>query len=273
METPGDEVDMSDDDIERLSAGYRATVEDPPYDAADAALLRAASQRAHTRPLPRVVYAVAAGVLAALGVAAGLRVVTSRPLPSHIDTRTAVARDDVGARPRILVRQTTASDNYLANATLSSVSPQRILLQRDPEVLLKTAALAQIPSELSCGTAAAVDLNAPGALAGLEVGRPRDYARIIGIIAGVTRHPELDVARWISTTFHAEDVRYFPLWLTSLPPRRRLSFCLQGTRYDVVLTITHDGARVSPTDYPGNRRAPAGAAFQGAHGAHAAAPP
>ena len=204
METPGDEVDMSDHEIERLSAGSRATVEDPPYDAADAALLRAASQRARTRLLPCLVYAVAAGVLAAL---------------------------------------------------------------------LKTAALAQIPSELDCATAAAVDLNAPGALAGLKVGRPGDYAKIIGIIAGVTRHPELDVARWISTTFHAEDVSYFPLWLTSLPPRRRLSFCLQGTRYDVVLTITHDGARLSPTDYPSNPRAPAGSISQGAHGAHAAAPP
>ena len=264
---------MSDDDIERLSAAYRATVEDPPHDAADAVLLRAASKRARTLPLPRLLYAVAAGLLVALGVAVELQVVTSRPLPSHVDTRTTADRGHVGARPLIRNRQTTASDNYLSHATLSSVSPQRILQPPDPQVLLKTAAFALIPTEPGCAAAASVDLNAPGALAGLKVGRPGDYAKIIGIIAGVTRHPELDVARWITTRFHAEDVSYFPLWLTSLPPRRRLSFCLQGTRYDVVLMITRDGARVSPVDYSGIPRAPARPAPQGAHRVHGTALP
>lgn len=191
------------------------------------------------------------------------RAVTGGQRPSNIDTRTAneQGRADAQARTgdrdratqtptrraQAFNRQTSPVDNYLTNATLSS--PQRVL-QRDPEVLLNTSALAQIPSGLACGGAAAVDLNAPGALAGLKAGRPGDYSRIIGVIAGVTRHPETDVARWISTTLHAADVSYLPLWLTSLPPKRRLSFCLHGTRYAVVLTITRDGARVSSTDYP-----------------------
>ena len=101
-----------------------------------------------------------------------------------------------------------------------------------------------------------IDLNAPGALDGLEVGRPADYAKIMRIIAGVTQHPELDVARWISATFHAGNVSYLPLWLTSLPPQRRLSFCLGSASYGVVLTITGNGARVSPTDYYKNPRKP-----------------
>ena len=271
METPGDEVDMSDDDIERLSAVYRATLKDPPYDATDAALLRAAARRARALPLRRLVYAVAAGLLAALGVAAGLRLVTSGPQPSSIDMRTAAERGPVQAHPRprdrdretaalkeveAFSRQTIPLDNYLTHATLNSVSPQRGPQQRDPEVLLKTSVLAQTPSELTCGTAPAVDLNVPGALAGVKAGRPGDYSKIIRIIAGVTRHPELDVARWISAAFHAADVSYFPLWLTSLPPKRRLSFCLHGTRYEVVLTITRGGARVSSTDYRDKSRSP-----------------
>lgn len=80
----------------------------------------------------------------------------------------------------------------------------------------------------------------------LKVSRPDDYARMMRIIAGVTRHPELDVARWISATFDAANVSYLPLWMTSLPPKRRLSLCLASTDYTVVLTITQDGARVSP---------------------------
>lgn len=66
---------------------------------------------------------------------------------------------------------------------------------------------------------------------------------------------------------------YFPLWLTSLPPKRRLSFCLQDARYDVVLTITRNGARVSSTDYPGDPRSPVRSVPRGAHAAHGAAAP
>lgn len=108
----------------------------------------------------------------------------------------------------------------------------------------------------TCGTAARIDLNAPGALDSLRVGNPSDYVRIMRIIAGLTRHPELDVTRWISATFHAANVSYLPLWLTSLPPQRRLSFCLGSTSYGVVLTITSNGAQVSPTDYYKNDRKP-----------------
>jgi len=39
-------------------------------------------------------------------------------------------------------------------------------------------------------------------------------------------------------------------------PQRRLSFCLGSTSYDVVLTITANGAQVSPTDYYKNSRKP-----------------
>lgn len=256
---------MSDKDIERLCAGYRATVEDPPHDEIDADLLRAAERRARQARrlrMRRLAYGIAAALLATLGIATGLRSLTPSPRPSHVAMPTA--RVSEGPKP--------PSENYLSNAALGSASGERRnhaealviqvtkrvgLQRRDAGSLQEAAALAPLRAEATCGTASKVDLNAPGALAALRATRPGDFVTIMRIIAGLTRHPELDVPRWISATFHAGNVSYFPLWMTSLPPKRRLSFCLQDARYTAVVTITPDGARVSPTDYRGNLGSPA----------------
>jgi len=248
MGTPADEIDMNDHDTERLCAGYRATVQDPPYDAADAALMRAATRRTRRLPMRRMAYGVAATLLAAFGLAAGMRSLTFSRRPSSGETPTAASQEGHASQGR-----TTAFNDYLTDAVLSSASTEH---RRDTGFLQETSALSPLRADLTCGTAAEIDLNAPGALASLKVRRPGDYVRIMRIIAGVTRHPELDVARWISATFHAGNVSYVPLWLTSLPPQRRLSFCLESTSYSVVLTITSNGARVSPTDYYKNARRP-----------------
>jgi hypothetical protein len=232
---------MSDHDAERLCAGYRASVQDPPYDAADAALMRAAASRARRFPLRHLAYGIAATLLAALGLAAWMRSPGYRHRPAIIATRTTTAQE---VRPAKL--RTIPADDYLSNAMLGSAGTG---------FLQETSAVSAM-SEPTCGTAAAIDLNAPGALDGLRVRKPGDYVKIMRIIAGLTRHPEMDVARWIGATFHAGNVSYLPLWLTSLPPQRRLSFCLGSTSYDVVLTITGNGARVSPTDYYKNSRKP-----------------
>lgn len=239
---------MSDHDTERLCAGYRATVQDPPYDAADAALMRAAMRRTRRLPMRRMAYGIAATLLAAFGLAAGMRSLTFWRRPSTVETRTAASRERHAAKG-----QTISFNDYLSNAMLSSAPSVQ---QRDAGFLQQTSALSPLRADLTCGTAAAIDLNAPGELDSLKVGRPGDYVRIMRIIAGLTRHPEVDVARWISATFHAGNVSYLPLWLTSLPPQRRLSFCLESTSYSVVLTITSNGARVSPTDYYKNARKP-----------------
>ncbi|MGB6486445.1 MAG: hypothetical protein WBE91_06135 [Steroidobacteraceae bacterium] len=236
---------MSDHDIERLCAGYRATVQDPPYDPADAALIRAAARRAHQArrlPVRRVAYGIAATLLAALGLAAGMRSLTFWHRPSIIATRATAAQE---ARPS--KARTSPFNDYLTNAMLGSASTG---------FLQETSAVSTTSTDPTCGTAAAIDLNAPGALASLKTTKPADYGKIMHIIAGLTQHPELDVARWISATFHAGNVSYLPLWLTSLPPQRRLSFCLGSTSYGVVLTITGNGARVSPRDYYKNSRKP-----------------
>ena len=138
--------------------------------------------------------------------------------------------------------------------------------QRDAGFLQEASVLAPMRAEPACGVGARVDLNAPGTLDQLKVAKPGDYVKVMRIIAGLTRHPELDVARWISATFHAGNVSYFPLWMTSLPPKRRLSFCLADTRYRAIVTITRTGARVWPTDYRASPRAPGGSTTHGTPG-------
>jgi hypothetical protein len=180
----------------------------------------------------RLAYGIAATLLAALGLAAAMRSLTFWHRPPNPEIGTATARQAHVSKGRML-----PFNDHLSNTMLGSASTGS---------LQETSALSPVRADLTCGTAAEVDLNAPGALDSLKVSKRGDYLKIMRIIAGVTRHPELDVARWISATFHAGNVSYLPLWLTSFPPKRRLSFCLAGTSYGVVLTITGDGARVAP---------------------------
>jgi hypothetical protein len=233
---------MSDHDAERLCAGYRVTVQDPPYDTVDAALMRAAARRTRRFPVRQLAYGIAATLLAALGLAAWMRSPSLWHRPAIVPTRTTTAgeaRPSNGGPPLF--------NDYLSNAMLDSGGTG---------FLQPASAVSATSTDPTCGTAAATDLNSPGALDRLRAGSPGDYDKIMRIIAGVTRHPEMDVARWISATFHAGNVSYLPLWQTSLPPQRRLSFCLGSVSYDVVLMITADGARVSPTDYYKNYRRP-----------------
>ena len=212
---------MSDQDIERLCAGYRKSVENPPYDAVDDALLHAAAHQARQPKMRRLRYGIAASALVALGLAVGARALVVWRRPANIETRV----------PKI---RTSPRNDYLSDAMLTSGSVAGDDLSSQ--------------ADLTCRTVD--DLNAPGALDRLRVGKPDDYARIMRIIAGVTRHPELDVARWISATFHAGNVSYLPLWLTSFPPKRRLSVCLASSGYTVILTLTSAGAHVTPALSP-----------------------
>jgi hypothetical protein len=254
---------MSDKDIDQLCAGYRASVEDPPYDAADAALLHAAARQARHLPKRRLTYGIAAILVAGFGIAAGLRLVTPW------------RRSSIGSAPETVApRQPLDSKsqgpelhNYVTNATLRLTHSGRLdyaeataltrlaraagqQQQRYADSLRQASAVAARRAGLACGPSAKVDLNAPGVLGGLKSTQPADYAKIVGIITGLTQHPESDVARWISASFHARGVSYLPLWRTSLPPKRLLSFCLESTQYRVVLTIAPDGAHVAPESTP-----------------------
>lgn len=238
---------MSDKDIEQLCAGYRASIEDPPYDATDAALLHAAAQRARRLPRQRVAYGIAAALVAALGLAVGLWSKTPWRRSSVIDTRQTATLTATLAEGQRSKRRSLLLDNYLTHATLGSDSAGRLDYAEatTPLTQVRASAIAAKRAALSCGPSAEVDLNAPGVLAGLRGTDPGDYAKIMGILAGLTQHPDLDVARWIAVSFQARGVSYLPLWRTSLPPKRLLGFCLGSTRYRVVLTIAPTGAQVS----------------------------
>ena len=132
---------MSDDDIEKLCAGYRKATDDPPYDAVDANVLRAALGQTRRPKMRRLSYGIAAALLAALGLAAGVRALIVRHRPAN------VATTKVQAAPSI---------DYLSNAMLTSASaPAHDIRQTS----------AFLPAQLgpTCGTMPADNLNAPGA--------------------------------------------------------------------------------------------------------------
>jgi len=91
-----------------------------------------------------------------------------------------------------------------------------------------------------------VDLNKPGALKGLQQSNPKHYEMIRKILEGVLQQPDAAVPRWIQTTFDGRDVSYAPILMTSDPPRRRLSFALDNTRYEAVVTLTNLRGEIVP---------------------------
>lgn len=92
----------------------------------------------------------------------------------------------------------------------------------------------------------AIDLNEPGALDRLARDNPDHYTKIRKILAEVDEIPERSVDRWMKTQFNATDITYSPYLLTSNPPKKELSFTLETTHYEALLTLTHDGARLFP---------------------------
>lgn len=83
-----------------------------------------------------------------------------------------------------------------------------------------------------------IDLNEPGALEALQLSNPTHYTKVEKIMEGLLQRRDADVPRWIQASFDGHDVRYAPILMTSDPPKRRLSFALDATRYEVVVTLT-----------------------------------
>jgi hypothetical protein len=91
-----------------------------------------------------------------------------------------------------------------------------------------------------------IDLDRPGALQALQQSNPAHYENVRRIIEGVLQRPDTEVPRWIQVTFNGRDVWYAPVVMTSDPPRRRLSFALDDTRYETVITLTNVRGHVVP---------------------------
>ena len=92
----------------------------------------------------------------------------------------------------------------------------------------------------------AVDLDEPGALETLQYSNPAHYEKIRKILEGILLQRDEYVARWIYTDFDGHDVTYVPIVLTSNPPKRRLSFVLDATRYKVAVALTNVLGEIVP---------------------------
>jgi hypothetical protein len=92
----------------------------------------------------------------------------------------------------------------------------------------------------------AINLNEPGALEALQHSNPTHYKKVRKIMEGLFQRPDIAVPRWIQTNFDARNVSYAPILLTSDPPKRRLSFALDDTRYEAVVTLTNVRAEIVP---------------------------
>jgi len=93
-----------------------------------------------------------------------------------------------------------------------------------------------------------IDLDRPGAMEALARDNPAHHDKIRQIIAGLFKRADHDVPRWLHVSFGAHDVSYAPVWLTSDPPKKRLSFALDGTRYRTVVTLSHVRGVIVPAD-------------------------
>ena len=85
------------------------------------------------------------------------------------------------------------------------------------------------------------DLDQPGALEALQQSNPTHYKKVCQIVAGIVSQPDAAVRGWMLTNFNARGVSYMPIAMTSYPPKRRLSFELDDTRYSIGVTLSRDG--------------------------------
>jgi hypothetical protein len=91
-----------------------------------------------------------------------------------------------------------------------------------------------------------VDLNESGALEALRQSNPTHYEKIRRILDGILQQPDTRVPRWMQVNFDARDVTYAPVVLTSHPPKRRLSFALDATRYEAIIVLTNVRGDIVP---------------------------
>ena len=247
-----------------LSSSGRAS----PTPEMDSAILAAASgnsRRQRARPARHA--AIAAGVAAALGVAA---LVASRhqaavSIPRSTELANWGQQGASAAAPRAEVsngdndegtNNDTGKGAGLHGRSGTSGLNSLVLSTSPADIGLRTAEEVHTGSEIQTTTKTAtgldaqndsIDLNRRGALERLSRENPFHYAIIRRILAGVDEVPEHAVSRWMKSQFNATDITYSAVLMTSAPPRKQLSFTLETTRYSAVLTLTPDGARVFST--------------------------
>ena len=89
-----------------------------------------------------------------------------------------------------------------------------------------------------------INLNKSGVLKRIQNENPEHYKKIQEILKGIYKQPEIKVPYWLITKFNARYVLYGPALLTSLPPKKHISFTLDSTRYEALLTLTNFGPQI-----------------------------
>jgi hypothetical protein len=116
-----------------------------------------------------------------------------------------------------------------------------------PLLLAGTIAAAQSPLTPPSATDT-WRIETPQDLALIRAARPDHYRKILGILDGIQDQPDRKVAQWMATRFDAKQVDYHPLLLVSLPPKRKLSFALDGVHYAGTIVLDKYGADLLPLE-------------------------
>lgn len=96
-------------------------------------------------------------------------------------------------------------------------------------------------------TSQPVDLNQPGALEKLQAERPEHFRAISAVLRVVERIPCGNAeVRSLEARFDIRDMACNFVLMTSDPPKRRLSFALEGTSYVVTVTLKDTGGKSVP---------------------------
>jgi hypothetical protein len=92
-----------------------------------------------------------------------------------------------------------------------------------------------------------IDLNQPGALEKLRTERPKHFSAISEVLRVVERVPCGNAeVRSLEARFDIRDMACNFLLMTSDPPKRHLSFELEGTSYVAVVTLKDTGGKSVP---------------------------
>ena len=93
--------------------------------------------------------------------------------------------------------------------------------------------------------AGVIDLDTPGALEALRAQRPAHYAKVEAILALAQARPAPTTPSLMEARFGASDVELLQ-WRVSDPPRLRVSFTLDDTRYTGEVVPSLRPARALP---------------------------
>ena len=91
-----------------------------------------------------------------------------------------------------------------------------------------------------------VDIDEPQALDRVRLENPAHYVKIAKVLAAAEQVPAFQLRDWLPTAVGASDVLAAPLWLVSDPPKMKLAFTLDATRYTATVTVRFPPAQPKP---------------------------